>query len=145
MMHYKKNRGRDRNVNQPDEVVTVSNQEVASEITPSNERSGVGLQDIIHSVALEQDIIEASILQFNKKKKEANQENFCSKCDMITHRKLVPHNREVCENGENLKFLRQNEFISEDGYITVEECKNPHSCSTKPGSRDVTVVTANGK
>ncbi|EFX66050.1 hypothetical protein DAPPUDRAFT_332591 [Daphnia pulex] len=110
--------GRDRNVNQPDEVVTVSNQEVASEITPSNERSGV--QDTIHSVALEQDIIEASILQFNKKKKEANQENFCSKCDMITHRKLVLHNREVCENGENLKFLRQNEFISEDGYITVE-------------------------
>jgi hypothetical protein len=37
-----------------------------------NERSGV--QDIIHSVSLEQDIIEASILQFNKKKKEANQE-----------------------------------------------------------------------
>jgi hypothetical protein len=71
---------------------------------------------------------------------------------MITHRKLlVLHNREVCENGENLKFLRQNEFISEDGYITVEgnsgflnylcrliiilyysvpscpECKSPHS------------------
>jgi hypothetical protein len=89
---------------------------------------------------------------------------------MITHRKLlVLHNREVCENGENLKFLRQNEFISEDGYITVEgnsgflnyicrliiilyysvpscpECKSPHSCTTKPGSRDVTVVTANGK
>jgi hypothetical protein len=37
------------------------------------ERSGV--QDIIHSVALEQDIIEASILQYNKKKKEANQES----------------------------------------------------------------------
>jgi hypothetical protein len=36
------------------------------------ERSGV--QDIIHSVSLEQDIIEASILQLNKKKKEANQE-----------------------------------------------------------------------
>lgn len=135
------------------------------------ERSGI--QDIIHSVSLEQDIIEASILQLNKKKKEANQESewktrmkdkedawdskrdavfqnyissrsysvskcgvcekvtnpvrcftckqdFCSKCDMITHRKLVLHNREVCENGENLKFLRQNEFISEDGYITVE-------------------------
>jgi hypothetical protein len=47
-------------------------------------------------------------------------QDFCSKCDMITHRKLVLHNREVCENGENLKFLRQNEFISEDGYITVE-------------------------
>ena len=97
-------------------------------------------------------------------------QDFCSKCDMITHRKLlVLHNREVCENGENLKFLRQNEFISEDGYITVEgnsgflnyicrliiilyysvpscpECKSPHSCTTKPGSRDVTVVTANGK
>jgi hypothetical protein len=25
------------------------------------------------------------------------------------------------------------------------ECKSPHSCTTKPGSRDVTVVTANGK
>ena len=37
------------------------------------ERSG--LQDIIHSVSLEQDIIEASILQLNKKKKEANQES----------------------------------------------------------------------
>nr|CAH0108882.1 unnamed protein product [Daphnia galeata] len=201
-----KGRGRGR-VTQYDEVVAVSNQEGASEITPSNERSGV--QDIIHSVSLEQDIIEASILQLNKKKKEANQESewktrmkdkedawdskrdavfqnyisscsysvskcgvcekvtnpvrcftckqdFCSKCDMITHRKLVLHNREVCENGENLKFLRQNEFISEDGYITVEvslpllvpscpECKSPHSCTTKPGSRDVAVVTANAK
>ena len=25
------------------------------------------------------------------------------------------------------------------------ECKSPHSCTTKPGSRDVAVVTANGK
>ncbi|EFX72523.1 hypothetical protein DAPPUDRAFT_110692 [Daphnia pulex] len=38
-------RGRGR-VTQSDEVVAVSNQEGASEITPSNERSGV--QDIIH-------------------------------------------------------------------------------------------------
>nr|CAH0101980.1 unnamed protein product [Daphnia galeata] len=38
-----------------------------------SQRSGV--QDIIHSVSLEQDIIEASILQLNKKKKEANQES----------------------------------------------------------------------
>ena len=50
-----------------------------------------------------------------------SKQDFCSKCDMITHRKLlVLHNREVCENGENFKILRQNEFISEDGYITVE-------------------------
>ena len=136
------------------------------------ERSAV--QDIFHSVALEQDFIEASLLQFNKKKKEANQESewktrmkdkedawdskrdavfhhyigsrsytlskcgvcekvtnpvrcftckqdFCSQCDMITHCKLVLHNREVCENGEIFKFLRQSEFISEEGiYITVE-------------------------
>ena len=39
---------------------------------------------------------------------------------MITHCKLVLHNREVCENGENFKFLRQSEFISEEGNITVE-------------------------
>ncbi|EFX71997.1 hypothetical protein DAPPUDRAFT_255017 [Daphnia pulex] len=182
-MPYNKNRGRGRNVTQPDEVVTVSNQEGASEITPSNERSGV--QDIIYTVALKLDIIEASILQFNKKKKEANQEselktrkkdkedawdskrdavfqnynssrsysaNFCSKCDMTANWYYTI--REVCENGQNLKFLRQNEFIIEDGYITVEvflpllpscpECKSPHSCTTKPGSRDVAVVTANG-
>ena len=42
------------------------------------ERSG--LQDIIHSVSLEQDIIEASILQLNKKKKEANQESQWKTC-----------------------------------------------------------------
>jgi hypothetical protein len=42
------------------------------------ERSG--LQDIIHSVSLEQDIIEASILQLNKKKKKANQESEWKTC-----------------------------------------------------------------
>ncbi|EFX67758.1 hypothetical protein DAPPUDRAFT_115174 [Daphnia pulex] len=117
MMLHKKNRGRGQNVNQPDEVVTVSNQEVASEITPSN------VTNPVRCFTCKQD--------------------FCSKCDMVTHRKLVLHNREVCENGENFKFLRQNEFISEDGYITVEEWKSPHSCTTKPSSRDVAVVTAN--
>nr|CAH0112055.1 unnamed protein product [Daphnia galeata] len=70
--NFGRGRGRGR-VTQSDEVVAVSNQEGDSEITLSNERSGV--QDIIHSVSLEQDIIEASILQLNKKKKEANQES----------------------------------------------------------------------
>ena len=47
-------------------------------------------------------------------------QDLCSKCDLITHCKLVLHNREICVDGEDVKFLKQSEFVSEEGAIIVQ-------------------------
>ena len=47
-------------------------------------------------------------------------QDLCSKCDLITHCKLVLHNREICVNGENVKLLKQNEFLSDEGIIIIQ-------------------------
>ncbi|XP_045032102.1 uncharacterized protein LOC116927523 [Daphnia magna] len=73
-------------------------------------------------------------------------QDLCSRCDLITHCKLVLHNREICLNGEDKRFLHQNEFLSDDEEtIKVKDCKKTNTSTTKPGSRDVVVITANGK
>ncbi|KZS09555.1 Uncharacterized protein APZ42_026211 [Daphnia magna] len=72
-------------------------------------------------------------------------QDLCSRCDLITHCKLVLHNREICLNGEDKRFLHQNEFLSDDEEtIKVKEvsvpilvpscpdCKKTNTSTTKP-------------
>ncbi|KAK4007357.1 hypothetical protein OUZ56_012517 [Daphnia magna] len=85
-------------------------------------------------------------------------QDLCSRCDFITHSKLVLHNREICLNGEDKRFLQQSEFLFDDEETITEKevsvsllvpscqyCKRTSTSTTKPGSRDVAVITADGR
>ncbi|KZS05449.1 Uncharacterized protein APZ42_031356 [Daphnia magna] len=46
--------------------------------------------------------------------------DLCSKCDFETHYKLVLHNRDICVNGEDARFLRPSKFLFNKGTVTMK-------------------------